>query len=87
VNTVLLRHLPYRDSDRLVWITQFIPAQGNTLVFDSDLLCLEPANQVFESMAAYGSTERTLTGLGDPNVSKPAGSPLDFSLCLGSGPC
>jgi hypothetical protein len=84
VNTVLLRHLPYRDSDRLVWITQFIPAQGNTLVFDSDYFAWSRQNQVFESMAAYGSTERTLTGTGDPERLEAGRVTAGFSLCLGS---
>jgi putative ABC transport system permease protein len=66
VNTVLLRGLPYKNPDRLVWITQFIPAQGNTLVFDSDYFAWSRQNRVFEGMAAYGIAGFTLTGGGDP---------------------
>ena len=86
VNTVLLRHLPYRDSDRLVWITQFIPAQGNTLVFDSDYFAWSRQNQVFESMAAYGSTERTLTGTGDPERLEAGRVTAGFFSVLGVEP-
>ncbi len=65
VNRVLLRPLPYTNPDRLVWITDFIPRQNNTLVFDSDYFAWARQNQVFEGMAAYGGTELTLTGAGD----------------------
>ena len=66
VNAVLLRPLPYRDADRLVWITNFIPKRNQTLVFDSDYASWQNQSQVFEGMAAYSRMQRTLTGRGDP---------------------
>jgi len=86
VNTVLLRRLPYRDPDRLVWITQFIPAQGNTLVFDSDYFAWSRQNQVFESMAAYDSPEFTLTGAGDPERLEAGRVTAGFFAVLGVEP-
>jgi len=86
VNTVLLRRLPYRDPDRLVWITQFIPAQGNTLVFDSDYLAWSRQNQVFEGMAAYDSPDFTLTGTGDPERLEAASVTSGFFSVVGVGP-
>jgi putative ABC transport system permease protein len=65
VNAVLLRALPYKDPGRLVWITDFIPRQNNALVFDSDYFAWVKQNQVFEGMAAYGTVDLTLTGVGD----------------------
>src|SRR5947209_828856 len=52
VNTVLLRPLPYKDPGRLVWVTDFIPRQNNTLVFDSDYFAWAKRNQVVEVMPA-----------------------------------
>ena len=65
VNTVLLRPLPYQAAGRLVWITDFIPRQGNTLVWDSDYFAWARQNQVFQGMAAYSPAELTLTGAGE----------------------
>ena len=63
VNTVLLRPLPYKDPGRLVWVTDFIPRQNNTLVFDSDYFAWAKRNQVFEGMAAYEEADfRTAAG-------------------------
>ncbi|MGO9273735.1 MAG: ABC transporter permease [Terriglobia bacterium] len=86
VNSVLLRRLPYRDPDRLVWITQFIPAQGNTLVFDSDYFAWLRQNQVFEGMAAYRSPDFTLTGAGDPERIEAAWVTANFFSVLGVEP-
>src|SRR5271157_556165 len=86
VNTVLLRRLPYRDPDRLVWVTQFIPAQGNTLVFDSDYLAWLRQNQVFDGMAAYRSPDFTLTGAGDPERLEAARVTAGFFSVLGVEP-
>jgi len=86
VNTVLLRRLPYRDPDRLVWITQFIPAQGNTLVFDSDYFAWLRQNQVFDGMAAYRRPDFTLTGAGDPERVEAAWVTASFFSLLGVEP-
>jgi len=86
VNTVLLRHLPYRDPDRLVWVTQFIPAQGNTLVWDSDYFTWRRRNQVFADMAAYLGASSTLTGAGDPVRLDGAGVTASFFPVLGVEP-
>jgi predicted permease len=86
VNTVLLRPLPYRDPDRLVWITQFIPTQGNTLVFDSDYFAWLRQNQVFDGMAAYRRPDFTLTGAGDPERLEAARVTASFFPLLGVAP-
>jgi len=86
VNTVLLRRLPYRDPDRLVWITQFIPAQGNTLVFDSDYFAWLRQNQMFDGMAAYRSPDFTLTGAGDPERLEAASVTASLFHVLGVDP-
>ena len=86
VNTVLLRSLPYKDAGRLVWITDFIPRQNNTLVFDSDYFAWAKQNQVFEGMAAYGSAELTLTGSGESERLEGASVTAGFFPVLGAAP-
>jgi putative ABC transport system permease protein len=86
VNTVLLRPLPYRDASRLVWITDFIPRQNNTLVFDSDYFAWAKQNQVFEGMAAYGGADLTLTGAGEPERLEGARVTAGFFPVLGGAP-
>jgi putative ABC transport system permease protein len=86
VNTVLLRPLPYKDPDRLVWITDFIPRQNNTLVFDSDYFAWASQNQVFEGMAAYNTAVLTLTGAGDSERLVGAKVTAGFFPVLGVAP-
>ena len=71
VDTVLLKPLPYPESDRIVSIglTGFGPAQ-NAVALAPDYLEWRARNHVFEQMAAYGSTDPTLTGDGEPTVLK-----------------
>jgi len=86
VNTVLLRPLPYKDAGRLVWITDFIPRQGNTLVWDSDYFAWAKQNQVFEGMAAYGRADLTLTGAGQSERLDGARVTAGFFPVLGVAP-
>ncbi len=86
VNTVLLRPLPYKDAGRVVWITDFIPRQNNALVFDSDYFAWNRRNEVFEAMAAYDTTELTLTGAGDPEQLEAATVTDGFLPLLGVAP-
>src|SRR6202049_1204800 len=71
VDTVLLKPLPYPESDRIVSIglTGFGPAQ-NSVALAPDYLEWRARNHVFEEMAAYGSADPTLTGAGEPTVLK-----------------
>ncbi len=67
VNVVLLHSLPYRDAGRLMWVTTFLPRQGQTLVIHPDYFGWRQQNHVFEDMAAYSpDRENTLTGVGEP---------------------
>jgi putative ABC transport system permease protein len=66
VNSVLLRPLPYRDANRLVWITDDLPAAKMDAVFDVDYLLWRDHCTSFEEIAAYGpGAEFTLSGMGD----------------------
>jgi len=85
VNGVLLRPLPFPESDRLYAVSYapqngpFGPGQGVT---DSHFLELERHNGIFESITAHSRRDFTLTGAGEP--ARLAGSPVtaDFLRVL-----
>jgi putative ABC transport system permease protein len=67
VNAVLFRALPYRDAERLVWATNYVPSQRQNLVFADEYAGWRAQNHVFENIAAYAAAaEYTLTGAGAP---------------------
>jgi putative ABC transport system permease protein len=70
VNTVLLRPLPYPDSDRLVQVasTQRHLERWYDWVSYPDFVDWRTENRVFEDMAAYRAFGFTLTGLDHPEL-------------------
>ena len=69
VNAVVLRPLPYPESDRLVWIYGNIRNGGNRAsVSPPDFLDYRQQTQAFEQFAASGTLPlpATLTGSGEP---------------------
>ena len=66
VNAVLLRTLPYRDANRLVWIGDYLPKQNQSTVYDVDYFAWSKHCTSFEEMAMYmPASQYTLTGVGD----------------------
>src|SRR5438445_4342575 len=53
VNGVILSPLPYRQSDRLVWIAEYIPALKAELAGGGDYVDFKDENQTLEMIAAY----------------------------------
>ena len=53
LNTVLLRPLPYRDSERLVWVTQFAPRIDSTIVPAASFLAWRDKSRSFRDLSAY----------------------------------
>jgi putative ABC transport system permease protein len=86
INTVLLRRLPYIESDRLVWITNYVPRQNNTGVFDSDYVAWSKQNNVFESMCGYVGWQLTLSGAGEAELVSVARVTAPFFSVLGIQP-
>ncbi len=67
VNGILLRPLPYQDSERLMLVGEISSKRGpmGGISFPN-LLDWREQNQVFTGIAAWGSGGYTLTGNGDP---------------------
>jgi putative ABC transport system permease protein len=68
VNAVLLRPLPYKNAERLVWIWGTNPKNDidHEVASLPDYQDWKTQNQSFELMAGYGNTRMTLTGTGEP---------------------
>ncbi len=66
VNGVLLRRLPYSDSDRLVALRGSGPQRPDSQIAPGDFLEWQRQNAVFSDLAAYRTVSYNLTGDGDP---------------------
>ena len=83
VNAVLLRPLPYPDSDRLVMVWEKRIAEGvlNNVVSPADFLDWSRMNGAFENIAALSGMTADLTGAGEPvRLSAAAVSPSFFDV-------
>lgn len=101
VNALLLRPLPFREPDRLVWIASAkgTPASG-LVAAEADLSGVttqvgnfqdwRDLNQSFEDLAAYFAffdyTDYTLTGSGEPERLRGVGVSQNFLALLGVQP-
>src|SRR6266480_852270 len=86
VRAVLLHPLSYKNPERLVWVTEILPLQGN-LVFDADYFGWRRQCHTLEDLAAYGSwNESTLTGVGEPEHLRGASVTANFFHVLGVEP-
>ncbi len=66
VNSVLLKPLPYPDSERLVWLGEsHAKAEGISVTW-VNFRAWQKYNRTFEDMAAYQTQQFTLTGRGEP---------------------
>src|SRR5215831_830724 len=78
VNAVLLRPLPYHDSDRIVWVWSERSNTGVTeRVSYPDFLDWKARSKTLDSWAAWGGYETILTGTGSPQR-------LQATLMMGS---
>src|SRR5262245_49043077 len=88
VNGILLRPLPYQDSERLVLVDETAPKRGiaSMGVSYSNFLDWREQNRVFTGVAAYGGGGYTLTGSGDPEQLSGAGISYNTFEVLGLAP-
>lgn len=77
---IIVNPLPYEEQDRLVFIQETAHAQGFNRISVSypDFADWRDQNQVFSGMASFRWTNRTLTGLGEPEML--AGAAVTYNL-------
>ncbi|MCC6367393.1 MAG: ABC transporter permease [Bryobacterales bacterium] len=88
VNSVLLRALPLRDPDRLVFAATASPDRGlgNGPLSNASYEILRDRNQSFSGVAAYAAERLPLTGSGEPEQLQGARVSPNFFSVLGSEP-
>jgi putative ABC transport system permease protein len=87
VNSVLFRPLPYHAPQQLVWVSNFMPRQHDTVVIESDYYAWLSQNHVFNDVAAYDPGDTlTLTDAGDAQRLRAAHITYNFLNVLGVQP-
>jgi putative ABC transport system permease protein len=86
VNGVLLRPLPYPESDRLVRVHETVPQYGRFSVAPATFLDWRQQNGVFEHIAAYSSASATLLADDGPERVQGASVSWDLFPLLGVAP-
>ncbi len=87
VHGVLLRPLPFADSDRLFVPSYEMAAVGSAAgMFDDHYVQLAKDTSIFERLAAYGTRSLTITGVGDPLLVSAARVTDQFFSVLGARP-
>jgi putative ABC transport system permease protein len=67
VNALILRPLPYPDSERLVWVEEVSKQTGaSQAAWGGHFLAWQPQSQTLAGIAAIDNSTRTLTGAGEP---------------------
>jgi putative ABC transport system permease protein len=84
VNALLLKPLPFENLDRLVGVRTSFANQGlkATGVSPADFADWRSQNNVFRELAAYRIKDTTLTGAGDPELTRGAFVSADFFAAL-----
>ncbi|MGE5569515.1 MAG: ABC transporter permease [Rhodospirillales bacterium] len=86
-NAVLIRPLPYKDSDRLVAVWENNPPQGwqRMGVSGPAYIDWQEQSQLFEEIALYEPGSGTLTGIGEPEQIPGMRVTTNFFKVLGAG--
>ncbi|HEY2012226.1 MAG TPA: ABC transporter permease, partial [Bryobacteraceae bacterium] len=86
VHAVLLKPLPYPDSERLVWFGESTGKASGISVSWVNLKNWRESNRTFEAMAAFQGSELTLTGRGDATVTRGLMVTAPYFAMLGMHP-
>ena len=87
VEGVLWRPLPYRDSDRLVFLwNHWTASDTKTVMAPGDLADYRDQTTLFEEFAAASAFSRPLTNLGDPELIPTGSVTSNFFPFLGYSP-
>ena len=67
IDAVLLQPLPYPDSSRVVWVTEFMPQTGRDTVLTPEYAAWEKVEKIFDQFGAFDITRGVnLTGGAQP---------------------
>ncbi len=88
VNSILLRPLPYRESEQLVRMIQASPKLGLSTwgLSQADFAAYREQNRSFESLAIFSAGGINLTGDGEPERLPVSNVTADFFKVLGVNP-
>jgi putative ABC transport system permease protein len=87
VNGILLRPLPFPESDRLASLTHRVPQSGNRVPASTAIyLTYRENNRTFESVALYAPQSATVTEPGDPEQLPSMDVTFEFLGVLGVAP-
>jgi putative ABC transport system permease protein len=86
VNAVLLRSLPYDNSERIVMIWGSTPHSDRNSNSPADFIDYKERNQVFEQIAAFNAGSFTLAGGDEPEQIRGARVSADFFSVFGVAP-
>jgi putative ABC transport system permease protein len=87
VNTVLLRPLPFKDPDRLMWIREtWLPKFPEFSVSPGNFLDWKKQNTVFERLVAFNGLSFNMVGMGDPEQIRGMKVTDGFFATLGAQP-
>jgi putative ABC transport system permease protein len=84
VNTVILRPLPYPDSNRIYWVSEHWGNLPAGLAVGSDYYSIRDENRVFEAVAAYNTFTLNHTGVQHPEQLDAAGVSPSFFRVMAS---
>jgi predicted permease len=66
VYSLLLRPLPYPDSQQLMYLSYVAPSGGSNEIASPDFVAAQSSSKTFQQLAAYGYGVGNLTGAGEP---------------------
>src|SRR5499426_88690 len=87
-SAILLRPFDFHDLDRLVWVYETAPQQGNFLsgMSPADFADLRRQQKVFAGLAAFRLSNSNLTGVGEPERVQNSEVTAEFLQLLGGEP-
>ena len=88
VNAVLLKSLPYQQPNNLMFVQERLPKFSNRAIPVSapDVLTMQRDNNVFDSLAAFQTVARNLSGAGEPQRILAARVSASLFPTLGANP-
>ncbi len=86
VHAVLLAPLPYPDAERLVWLEEATPRAEGISVTWVNYLCWRRESRSFDEMAGFEAMHLTLTGRGEPMLTRAGAVTSGFLRLVGMRP-